>query len=368
MYTNFTTPARETYSNHPNASPHLRSDPLKTSDFDYELPAGLIAQAPAEQRSGSRLLVVDPGRPGLTDARFFDLPRFLRRGDLLVFNDTRVIPARLLGRKTTGGQVEFLIDEISGPHRATARARSSKPLRAGGVVDLGDGGEARCLGREGELFELEFERPVREVLGRIGRMPLPPYIQREDSAEDQERYQTIFSRIEGAVAAPTAALHFDPPLMTALESRGLTAGYLTLHVGAGTFQPVRTEELCDHQMHSERVEIRQGLVERVRETKRNGGRVIAVGTTCVRALESAGRSGELEPFSGRTDLFIMPGFRFQVVDAMVTNFHLPRSTLLMLVSAFAGWECMRGAYDHAVAQRYRFFSYGDAMLIRGRAA
>jgi len=339
---------------------------LRISDYDYELPQELIAQAPAEDRSASRLLVVNPSKPGLVQARFSELPQLLCPGDLLVFNDTRVIPARLHGRKASGGRIELLIDEIASEHRASARARASKPLRVGGVVDLGSGGTARCLGREGELFQFEFSRPVGEVLSAVGRMPLPPYIQREDEPADRERYQTIFSRVDGAVAAPTAALHFDAALMGALEQRGIGIGFLTLHVGAGTFQPVRGEDVREHSMHSERVEVGEALVREIERTKEAGGRIVAVGTTCVRALEGASVPGRLEPFSGRTALFILPGFPFRIVDAMVTNFHLPRSTLLMLVSAFAGRERMLEAYRFAVEQRFRFFSYGDAMLITNR--
>ena len=338
---------------------------MKKSDFHFDLPSELIAQAPLAERSASRLLVVDAARNRLEDRHFTDLVELLAPGDLLVFNDTRVLPARLYGRKDTGGAVEILIERITGAHEARAQLGVSKKPKAGGRIVFEDGSAATVTGRDGEFFLLRFDadEPVEKLLLRLGRMPLPPYIARDAEAADEERYQTVYAREVGAVAAPTAGLHFDAPLLDALRTRGVDSGYVTLHVGAGTFQPVRSERIEDHVMHREWLNVGAELVEKIRRTRERGGRVVAVGTTVVRALETATRDCTLEPFAGETQIFIFPGYRITSVDALITNFHLPESTLLMLVSAFAGRETMLDAYGHAVEQRYRFFSYGDAMLI-----
>jgi len=338
---------------------------LKKADFHFDLPPELIAQAPPAERSASRLLVVDAKRDTLEDRRFTDLVELLAPGDLLVFNDTRVLPARLHGRKETGGAVEILIERITGAHEARAQLGVSKKPKAGGRILFDDGSTATVLGRDGEFFVLRFDatEPLEKLLLRLGRMPLPPYIDRAANTADDERYQTVYAREPGAVAAPTAGLHFDQALLDALAARGVQFGYVTLHVGAGTFQPVRAERIENHVMHREWLNVGAELVERVRRTRADGGRVVAVGTTVVRALESATHDGALQPFAGETQIFIFPGYRITSVDALVTNFHLPESTLLMLVSAFAGREAMLAAYRHAIEQRYRFFSYGDAMLI-----
>jgi len=338
---------------------------LKKADFHFDLPPELIAQAPPAERSASRLLVVDAKRDTLEDRRFTDLVELLAPGDLLVFNDTRVLPARLHGRKETGGAVEILIERITGAHEARAQLGVSKKPKAGGRILFDDGSTATVLGRDGEFFVLRFDatEPLEKLLLRLGRMPLPPYIDRAANTADDERYQTVYAREPGAVAAPTAGLHFDQALLDALAARGVQFGYVTLHVGAGTFQPVRAERIENHVMHREWLNVGAELVERVRRTRADGGRVVAVGTTVVRALESATHDGALQPFAGETQIFIFPGYRITSVDALVTNFHLPESTLLMLVSAFAGRETMLAAYRHAVERRYRFFSYGDAMLI-----
>jgi S-adenosylmethionine:tRNA ribosyltransferase-isomerase len=338
---------------------------LKKSDFHFDLPPELIAQQPLPQRSASRLLVVAAGNTEFEDRRFSDLVELLAPGDLLVFNDTRVLPARLHGRKETGGACEILIERITGAHEARAQLGVSKKPKAGGRILFEDGSAATVVGRDGEFFLLHFgtAEPIEKLLLRLGRMPLPPYIERAAEAADDERYQTVYAREAGAVAAPTAGLHFDMPLLDALRARGVDSAYVTLHVGAGTFQPMRAERVEDHVMHREWLNVGAELVEKVRRTRERGGRIVAVGTTVVRALESATRDGTLEPFAGETQIFIFPGYRVTSVDALITNFHLPESTLLMLVSAFAGRERMLAAYAHAVAQRYRFFSYGDAMLI-----
>jgi len=338
---------------------------LKKSDFRYDLPESLIAQAPLAERSASRLMVVPPAPAGLQDRHVRDLPELLQPGDLLVFNDTRVIPARLFGHKASGGRVEILIERLLGGQQARAQVGASKSPKPGGRIALDAGGEAEVLGREGEFYLLRFEvpEPLEQWLLHAGRLPLPPYIRREPGADDRERYQTVFAREIGAVAAPTAGLHFDETLLQRLRERGVEFGHVTLHVGAGTFQPVRVESLDQHVMHREWLNVGAGLVEQVRRTRARGGRVVAVGTTVVRSLESAMREGELQPFAGETQIFILPGYRIRSVDAMVTNFHLPESTLLMMVSAFAGRDRVFEAYRHAVAQRYRFFSYGDAMLL-----
>jgi len=334
---------------------------LKKSDFDFELPPELIAQAPLPERSASRLLLLDVAEQTQQDRLFRELPEFLRPGDLLIFNDTRVLPARLYGRKSTGGAVEILIERVTGAHEATVQLGVSKKPKEGGRIELADGSHAVVLG----FFRLRFDapEPLEKLLLKLGEMPLPPYIERHADASDMERYQTVFAREPGAVAAPTAGLHFDEAMLADLRERGVDFGYITLHVGAGTFQPVRADDLKDHHMHREWLNVGASLIEQIRRTRAAGGRVIAVGTTVVRALESASKDGVLHPFAGETQIFIFPGYRFSSIDGLLTNFHLPQSTLLMLVSALAGREFMLEAYRHAVEQRYRFFSYGDAMLI-----
>ncbi|WP_239951490.1 tRNA preQ1(34) S-adenosylmethionine ribosyltransferase-isomerase QueA [Dyella terrae] len=341
---------------------------MKKTDFDFELPPELIAQAPLAERSASRMLVLDMEAQARQDRMFRDLPTFLREGDLLVFNDTRVLPARLYGRKDTGGQVEILIERVTGAHEATVQLGVSKKPKEGGRIELADGSHAVVLGRDGPFFRLRFESPdpLERLLLRLGEMPLPPYIERHADASDMERYQTVFAREPGAVAAPTAGLHFDETMLATLRELGVQFGYVTLHVGAGTFQPIRADDIKDHQMHREWLNVGASLVEQIRRTRAAGNRVIAVGTTVVRALESAVREGELQPFAGETQIFIFPGYRFSSVDGLLTNFHLPQSTLLMLVSAMAGRDFMLASYRHAVEQKYRFFSYGDSMLILPR--
>lgn len=340
---------------------------MKKSDFDFELPPELIAQSPLAERSASRLLWLDPQAGSRQDRMFRELPQFVRPGDLLVFNDTRVLPARLYGRKDTGGAVEILIERVTGAHEATVQLGVSKKPREGGRIDLADGTHATVLGRDGAFFKLRFEspEPLEKLLLKLGEMPLPPYIERHADASDMERYQTVFAREPGAVAAPTAGLHFDEAMLASLRGQGVDFGYVTLHVGAGTFQPVRADDIKDHHMHREWLNVGASLVEQIRRTRAAGGRVIAVGTTVVRALESATRDGELHPFAGETQIFIFPGYRITSIDGLLTNFHLPQSTLLMLVSALAGREFILESYRHAVEQGYRFFSYGDAMLILG---
>ena len=338
---------------------------MKKSDFHFDLPEALIAQAPLPERSASRLLVVPPGDAPFADRHVRDLPEWLQPGDLLVFNDTRVIPARLFGQKESGGRVETLVERLLPENDARAQVGASKSPKPGSRIQLDAGGEAEVGGRDGEFYQLRFH--VADSLGswlqKVGRLPLPPYIQRAPGQDDDERYQTVFARELGAVAAPTAGLHFDDALLATLRDRGVEFGHVTLHVGAGTFQPMRVDNIHEHRMHSEWLNVGAALVEQVRATRARGGRVVAVGTTVVRALESAMRDGELQPFAGETQIFIFPGYRIRSVDAMVTNFHLPESTLLMLVSAFAGKDRIMAAYAHAVREQYRFFSYGDAMLL-----
>lgn len=338
---------------------------MKKSDFHYELPPELIAQEPLAERSASRLLVVPPGDAPFADRQVRDFPQLLRKGDLLVFNDTRVIPARLFGQKESGGRVEILIERLLPDNRARAQIGASKSPKPGGRIALDAGGEAEVLGRDGEFYQLRFhiDDALESWLLKAGRLPLPPYIHRDPGIDDDERYQTVFARELGAVAAPTAGLHFDDALLETLRAQGVEFGHVTLHVGAGTFQPVRVDDVREHRMHSEWLNVGAALVEQVRAARARGGRVIAVGTTVVRALESALRDGRLQPFAGETQIFIFPGYRIRSVDAMLTNFHLPESTLLMLVSAFAGKDRVFAAYEHAVRERYRFFSYGDAMLL-----
>jgi S-adenosylmethionine:tRNA ribosyltransferase-isomerase len=350
-------------------------DPVSytVSDFDFTLPPELIAQHPAAERSASRLL---DGRGGVpVDRVFRELPALLQPGDLLVFNDTKVIKARLLGEKPTGGAVEALVERVLPGHEVWAHLRASKSPRAGSLVRFADSFDAEVLGRAGPddaLFHLRFPADPLVLLERHGHVPLPPYITHADTAEDAARYQTVFAARPGAVAAPTAALHFDETMLAALDTRGVRRAAVTLHVGAGTFQPVRVEHIAEHRMHSECFEVGADTVRAIAETRAAGGRVVAVGTTTLRALESAARqapegSGPA-PCSGETDIFITPGFAFRVVDLLLTNFHLPRSTLMMLVSAFAGHAHIRALYRHAVESRYRFFSYGDAMLLQRVAA
>ena len=338
---------------------------MNKSDFHFDLPSEMIAQRPLAERSASRLLVVDAAARRFEDRRFTDLATLLRPGDLLVFNDTRVLPARLFGHKESGGAVEILIERVTGAHEARVQLGVRKKPKVGARILLHDGTEISVLGRDGEFFRLRFEtiEPLEKLLQRVGRMPLPPYIERAAEAADDERYQTVYARESGAVAAPTAGLHFDEALLQVLRERGIDSGYVTLHVGAGTFQPMRAERLEDHTMHREWLNVGAHLVEQIRRTRERDGRVVAVGTTVVRALESASRAGELKPFAGETQIFIFPGYRITSIDALITNFHLPESTLLMLVSALVGRELILDAYRHAVDQHYRFFSYGDAMLI-----
>ena len=339
--------------------------PMRRQDFTYALPEALIAQQPLPQRTASRLLYLPAAGPR-QDLVFTDLAALLRPGDLLVLNDTRVIRARLRGRRDSGGRVEALIERQLGEREVLAQLRASKALRAGARIEFSGGGHAVTAtvgGRQGEFFELAFDRPLSDWLELIGELPLPPYITRPAGAQDEQRYQTVYGRAPGAVAAPTAGLHFDEALLARLQAEGVEVGHVTLHVGAGTFKPVRVEDLAAHRMHAERVLVPAALCEQVAATRVRGGRVVAVGTTVVRALESAAAGGELAPFEGETALFITPGYAFRVVDVLVTNFHLPESTLLMLVCAFGGYEAVMDAYRHAVNEGYRFFSYGDAMLL-----
>jgi S-adenosylmethionine:tRNA ribosyltransferase-isomerase len=337
---------------------------MQRSDFHYELPPTLIAQHPLAERSASRLLTLEGASGALADRGFRDLPTLLQPGDLLVFNDTKVVPARLYGRKETGGAVEFLVERILDARTALVHARASKPWRIGMRVLFSDGVEARMLERDEGLLKVEFQgATLPEFLYEHGHMPLPPYIVRDDAVEDRERYQTVYARVPGAVAAPTAGLHFDTPLLETLAKQGVQSARVTLHVGAGTFQPVREDDIRDHKMHSERAMVSEEVCRAVTATRKAGKRVIAVGTTAVRSLESAAAGGSLEPMDRDTDIFIYPGYKFRVVDAMITNFHLPESTLLMLLCAFAGKEHVMQAYKHAVERQYRFFSYGDAMFV-----
>ncbi len=334
--------------------------PMRVSEFDYDLPEELIAQYPPRRRRDSRLLAV---LDALEDRLFTDLPALLRPGDLLVLNDTRVIKARAQAVKETGGKAEILIERVTGQRAALAQVRASKSPKPGTRLLLDHGVEAEVSGRDGDLFELRFSTDVLSFLDEHGEVPLPPYLNRPASQADVERYQTVYAREAGAVAAPTAGLHFDAAMLEEMRALGVHQSRVTLHVGAGTFQPLRAEEIEENRLHSERVEVGQQCCAAVRATRAAGGRVVAVGTTTVRALESASRTGEIRPYSGETDLFIVPGYEFRSVDAMITNFHLPQSSLLMLVSAFAGKDRVLSAYQHAVREKYRFFSYGDAMFL-----
>lgn len=338
---------------------------LKKSDFHFDLPPELIAQRPLPQRTASRLLVLNGASSRVTDRQFAELPQLLRAGDLLVFNDTRVLAARLFGTKDTGGRIELLIERLLDGQRALAQCRASKTPKPGQRLALEGGVEAEVIARRDEFYEIRFHthEPLPALLERIGHMPLPPYIARPDAGDDRSRYQTVYARTAGAVAAPTAGLHFDEALLAQLDAGGIERAFVTLHVGAGTFQPLRVDELAAHRMHAEWLEVSAATATRVNAARAEGRRVVAVGTTVVRALESAAGEHGVQPFAGETRIFIYPGYRFRAVDALITNFHLPESTLLMLVCAFAGTDHVLAAYRHAVRERYRFFSYGDAMFV-----
>ncbi len=340
---------------------------MKVTDFDFDLPETLIAKYPANTRTASRMLHLD-GKSGITvDRQFTDILELIEPGDLLVFNNTRVIPARLFGQKETGGKVEVMLERVLSDNTVLAHIKASKSPKAGSLITLEGGLVAKMLARQGELFHLAFEAEenIFDLLEKYGHMPLPPYIDRPDEDGDKERYQTVYNKKPGAVAAPTAGLHFDDEILNALKEKGVNIAFVTLHVGAGTFQPVRVDNIEEHHMHSEYAEVTQDVVELVKLTKLNNKRVIAVGTTSVRSIESAARASDelISEFLSDTSIFIYPGFNFKVIDAMLTNFHLPQSTLIMLISAFAGRDNVLSAYKHAIAQEYRFFSYGDAMFI-----
>ncbi|MGB0945223.1 MULTISPECIES: tRNA preQ1(34) S-adenosylmethionine ribosyltransferase-isomerase QueA [Pseudoalteromonas] len=340
---------------------------MRVADFSFDLPDELIARFPKKDRTSSRLLSLDGPTGEISHKVFSDILELVNENDLLIFNNTRVIPARMFGQKASGGKVEVLVERVLDEHRVLAHVRASKSLKPGNEVILEGKAKATMIARHDTLFELEFDhsKNVLDTLNDIGHMPLPPYIDRPDDEADRERYQTVYGEKPGAVAAPTAGLHFDEPLMAALKNKGVNMAFVTLHVGAGTFQPVRVETIDEHVMHSEYIEVPQDVVDAVAQTKASGGRVIAVGTTSMRSLESAAKihGGKLDTYFGDTDIFIFPGYQFNVVDAMVTNFHLPESTLIMLVSAFSGQDNIMGAYNKAIEQKYRFFSYGDAMFL-----
>ncbi len=341
---------------------------MRLSDFDYQLPQELIAQTPLAERSASRMLLVDPLHNGFSDRQFVEIVDFIEAGDLLVFNDTMVIPARLFGHKQSGGQIEVMVERVLDETTLLAQIRASKAPRPGTELLLEGAISCVMQAREGDLFRLhQQQRPWLELLEQYGHVPLPPYIERDDASADKDRYQTVYASKPGAVAAPTAGLHFDDAILERLQQKGVEFAHVTLHVGAGTFQPVRGEDIESHIMHAELVDVPQPVCDAIEATRERGNKVIAVGTTVVRSLETAAANGKLRPLLGESDLFIKPGYEFRIVDALLTNFHLPRSTLLILVSAFAGSRLMRQAYEHAVEQRYRFFSYGDAMFIENRA-
>jgi len=342
---------------------------MKKSDFYYELPDELIAQKPLAERSSSRLLCLDKTTDTLQDKQFTDFLELLNKDDLLVLNNTKVIPARLFGLKETGGKVEILIERVLANQEVLAHTRASKSPKAGSIINLDAGFQCEVLGREEDLFHLRFkgEQDLADILQQIGHMPLPPYIERADDDNDQTRYQTVFAEQSGAVAAPTAGLHFDEAMMASIKAKGVQIAFVTLHVASGTFRPVKVDDLSAHIMHKEFFNVPAETVHAVEKVKAKGGRVIAIGTTAVRSLESASKSGQLKACSGDTNLFITPGYDFKTVDAMITNFHLPESTLLMLVSAFAGYERIKTLYAHAIAEKYRFFSYGDAMFLQKQA-
>jgi S-adenosylmethionine:tRNA ribosyltransferase-isomerase len=341
---------------------------MRRSDFFYNLPARLVAQVPLPERPASRLLCLEGETGRIDDRQFIDLPDLLAPGDLLVLNDTKVIPARLFGRKSSGGRVEILVERVLDAHSVLAHLRASKAPKPGGEIVLEGGIAGRVRVRRDDLFELEFADSITvdEILGTAGHIPLPPYIDRPDQIEDWERYQTVYARRPGAVAAPTAGLHFDAELLARLAAGGVDQAFVTLHVGSGTFLPLRVDDLDQHKMHAEVCEVSPDTMDKINETRRRGGRVVAVGTTVVRALETAFSGGELLPYRGETSLFIRPGFQFRCTDALVTNFHLPESTLLALVCAFGGYQEVLAAYRHAVEREYRFFSYGDAMFVTRR--
>ena len=342
---------------------------MKRQDFYYELPDELIARRPTQERTGSRLLCLNGQSGGIEHREFIDILSNVEAGDLMVFNNTRVIPARVYGTKESGGKVEILVERIIDKSRILAQVRSSKSPKPGATILLSDSTRVSVVGRQDNLFELDFvdNKSVLEKLENVGHIPLPPYIDREDEELDRERYQTVYGEKKGAVAAPTAGLHFDETLLKKLKEKGVEIAFVTLHVGAGTFSPVRVDNIHEHKMHSEVMELDEIVCEKVKKAKASGKRVIAVGTTSVRCLETAGRSGEIEPYQGETNIFIYPSYQYQVVDALITNFHLPESTLLMLVSAFAGHENIMQAYKQAVENKYRFYSYGDAMFITKNA-
>jgi S-adenosylmethionine:tRNA ribosyltransferase-isomerase len=343
---------------------------MKKATFRYELPNELIAQHPTQSRSASRLLTLDSSSGEIQDLRFVDLTKMLHPGDLLVFNNTRVIPARLFATKDTGGRVEILVERILGERNVVAQLAMSKRPRSGMRLRIDDDVSVDVVSRRGDFYELRFKcaETVAHLLERVGHVPLPPYIDRVDKEHDRERYQTVYAEHPGAVAAPTAGLHFDMAMFGQLRELDVDTAFLTLHVGAGTFVPIRVEDIREHEIHPEYLQIGSDVCARIETTKARGGRIIAVGTTVVRALETAARNGRVIPFEGETQLYILPGYRFQIVDALLTNFHLPESTLLVLVCAFAGTEHTLNAYRHAVGQRYRFYSYGDAMFITPRVA
>ncbi|MDO9282963.1 MAG: tRNA preQ1(34) S-adenosylmethionine ribosyltransferase-isomerase QueA [Methylotenera sp.] len=338
---------------------------MRTLDFNFYLPDHLIAQHPTAERTASRMLHVNGADGNLTDEAFLDFANFLNVGDLLVFNDTRVIKARLFGQKHTGGNVEVLVERIINPHVVYAHVRASRAPKVGSLIKLSDAFDVEVIARHDDLFELRFvsDYSVLELLELHGALPLPPYITHEATVQDEERYQTVYSKHLGAVAAPTAGLHFNEAMLDKLKQKGVNIAYVTLHVGAGTFQPVRVDNIHEHKMHSELYNIPQATVDMITTTKQHGGKVTAVGTTAMRALESAAQNGAFQAGEGETSIFITPGYAFKVVDRLFTNFHLPKSTLLMLVSAFGGFDHIKKAYAHAIQQEYRFFSYGDAMLI-----
>lgn len=342
---------------------------MKTEDFDFYLPDSLIAQHPTLQRNASRLLHIGATTAQLSDRLFIDLPSFLNAGDLLVFNDTRVIKARLFGCKASGGAVELLVERVLDSQHVMAHIRASRAPKTGAKLQLADAFEAEVIGRDDDLFHVKFlgQTPVLALLEQHGALPLPPYITHSANTEDDERYQTVYAKHAGAVAAPTAGLHFDEAMLNTLKAKGVNIAYVTLHVGAGTFQPVRVDNIEDHKMHSEIYHIPAETAALIAATKAAGNSVVAVGTTSLRSLESAARANlQALAGDGETNIFITPGFKFKIVDKLITNFHLPKSTLLMLVSAFAGFEPIKNAYAHAVKQEYRFFSYGDAMLLERR--
>ncbi len=335
------------------------------SEFDFDLPKRLIAQNPPERRTDSRLLVADET---IIDSNFHQIFNFLKSGDLLVMNNTRVIPARLFGHKESGGKVEIMIERLLNDKQVLAMIKASRAPKIDSFITLENGDKAQILSKESGFYTLDFVTDsLLELLDKVGHIPLPPYIERDDEKDDLERYQTVFAHKEGAVAAPTAGLHFDDDLIDQLSQQGVDHAFVTLHVGAGTFQPVKADKITDHKMHSEYFEIDQSTVDKINQTKANGGRIIAVGTTAVRSIESAAKSGQLKSTKGETDIFIYPGYKFKVVDMLITNFHLPKSSLLMLVSAFIGRDRMFEIYRHAIENDYRFFSYGDAMLLKNKS-